>query len=226
MSSGKNPTMRHMQRTHGLSIAWIKERFDRKEFLLGYCPTREMSADIFTKAFIERLKWLHARKLIAHYLPEELGLGGTKVNGVINSLAQSQGGENRKSYNRIIIEFCCGPKSKLGTPTTWSKDCLVIRITEELDATKQSTLQYVLHTIRTANVPVMLFVAIPCTGGSPWQNINSKKPGGLRRMLKHKQLFNKLWNMLEIICEEIHKHKYHFAFEWPKGCSYWRLLLC
>ena len=42
MSTGKNPTMRHMQRIHGLSIAWIKERFERKEFKLGHCPTRDV----------------------------------------------------------------------------------------------------------------------------------------------------------------------------------------
>ena len=39
-----------------------------------------MSADIFTKPFTEKAKWIHARKLIAHYFPNELGIGVTKVN--------------------------------------------------------------------------------------------------------------------------------------------------
>jgi hypothetical protein len=145
MTTGKNPTMRHMQRTHGLSIAWIKEQFDRNGYVLDYCPTLEMSADIFTKGFTERHKWTHARKLIAHFMPDEIGLGVTKVNGVINPLAQVEGGESHKSYNRIIIEYCCSPTSKIGIYTTWSKRCLVIRITETLDATKQSTLDFILH---------------------------------------------------------------------------------
>jgi len=29
METGKNPTMRHMQRTHGLDLAWLCERFER-----------------------------------------------------------------------------------------------------------------------------------------------------------------------------------------------------
>ena len=30
LTSGKNPTMRHMQRTHGLDLAWLCEQFNRK----------------------------------------------------------------------------------------------------------------------------------------------------------------------------------------------------
>jgi len=120
MTTGKNPTMRHMQRTHSLSIAWIKEQIDRNGYVLDYCPTLEMSADIFTKGFTERHKWTHARKLIAHFMPDEIGLGVTKVNGVINPLAQVEEGESHKSYNRIIIEYCCSPTSKIGIYTTWS----------------------------------------------------------------------------------------------------------
>jgi hypothetical protein len=69
LSTGKNPTMRHMQRTRGLDLAWLCERFERGDYRIVYCPTRNMSADIFTKAFIEKQKWIHARKLIAHFTP-------------------------------------------------------------------------------------------------------------------------------------------------------------
>jgi hypothetical protein len=78
-------------------------------------------------------------------MPDEIGLGVTKVNSVINPLAQVEGGESHKSYNRIIIEYCCSPTSKIGIYTTWSKGYRIIRITETLDATKQSTLDFILH---------------------------------------------------------------------------------
>ena len=138
-----------------------------------YCPTLQMSADIFTKHFTDRIKWIHARNLIAHYLPEELGLGATSVEGrVVSHAICEKDGESRRPYNRSIIECCCSPDSKLGAKRPWSKDCLVIRISQALDATKQSTLEYILNIITTLDVPVLLFAAMPCAGGSPWQRLN------------------------------------------------------
>ena len=32
----------------------------------------------------------------------------------------------------------------------------------------------------------LLWASILCTGGSPWQNINVKEPGGLVKIKKHK----------------------------------------
>jgi hypothetical protein len=91
--SGKNPTMRHMQRTHGICLSWLCEQFNKGEFDLSYCPTAEMSADIFTKAFIDALKWMHARKLISHFSMSELGIGVTQVNGNVTSITDTlQGG--------------------------------------------------------------------------------------------------------------------------------------
>ena len=34
LNSGKNPTMRHMQRTHGICLAWLCEQFKKGEFKL------------------------------------------------------------------------------------------------------------------------------------------------------------------------------------------------
>ena len=36
--SGKNPTMRHMLRSHGVSVAWLKEQFDSGNYDLRYVP--------------------------------------------------------------------------------------------------------------------------------------------------------------------------------------------
>ena len=49
--TGKNPTMRYLHRTHGVSIAWLHERFKSDTLKLAGICTSRMSADIFTKGF-------------------------------------------------------------------------------------------------------------------------------------------------------------------------------
>ena len=47
--SGKNPTMRHIKRTHGESIAWLHELFQGANLSLCYEISTRMSPDIYTK---------------------------------------------------------------------------------------------------------------------------------------------------------------------------------
>ena len=63
-TTGRNPTMRHINRTHGISIRWLYEQFKGKANELHYCPTDLQCADIFTKAFDNPEKWHHAHMLI------------------------------------------------------------------------------------------------------------------------------------------------------------------
>ena len=62
--TGKNPTMRHISRTHGVQISWLVEVFKKPFIRLEYTESESMAADIFTKAFKEAAKWLHACYLI------------------------------------------------------------------------------------------------------------------------------------------------------------------
>ena len=64
IKSGKNPSMRHISRTHGVNIGWLHDLYRRQLFGLTYSRTEAMCADIFTKTFRELPKWLHAIKLI------------------------------------------------------------------------------------------------------------------------------------------------------------------
>ena len=59
--TGKNPTMRHLGRTHGVSVAWMHEQLSIHPFTdLIYTESHEMAADIYTKAFTDADRWGHA----------------------------------------------------------------------------------------------------------------------------------------------------------------------
>ena len=49
--TGRNQTMRHLGRTHGITIAWLHEQYKAGAYSLEYEPSASMAADIFTKSF-------------------------------------------------------------------------------------------------------------------------------------------------------------------------------
>ena len=58
--SGKNPTMRHIERSHGISITWMHEMFLSSYIILIYEITSKMAADIHTKVFRDPMAWKRA----------------------------------------------------------------------------------------------------------------------------------------------------------------------
>jgi hypothetical protein len=46
--TGRNPTMRHLGRTHRVNVHWLHERFSEPCYQLVYAETKAMRADIFT----------------------------------------------------------------------------------------------------------------------------------------------------------------------------------
>ena len=72
VQTGKNPTMRYIGRTHGVSVAWLHEIFQKPELSLAYEVSARMCADIFTKGFTEADKLLLVCKLICVIDPVEL----------------------------------------------------------------------------------------------------------------------------------------------------------
>ena len=65
MKSGKNPQIRHMNRTHQVSHRWLHEIIDRDPAVtIRYCDTKEMKADLMTKAFYDGSKFQHAISLV------------------------------------------------------------------------------------------------------------------------------------------------------------------
>ena len=64
---GKNPTVRHLLRTRGVSGAWLKEQFDTGPYVLRYVPSTLEAADIYTKGFDNADKWNANCRLISLY---------------------------------------------------------------------------------------------------------------------------------------------------------------
>ena len=107
---------------------------------------------------------------------------------------------SEKSIRRNLIEFCCGEDSLLGQSTEMSDGCTVVRLTEKIDVTSQGGRQLVDVTIRNSlkdKTPFGIWASIPCTGGSPWQNINRCKPGGEERLARHRATFRRIWSAFE-----------------------------
>ena len=73
--TGKNPTVRHLLRTHGVSVAWLKEQFDTGSYDLRYVPSALQAADIYTKGFDSAEKWTANCRLISLYSPAEADIG-------------------------------------------------------------------------------------------------------------------------------------------------------
>ena len=61
---GQIPTMRHLERTHGISIGWMHATFQEGYVSLAYKVTAKMAANSHTKSFKGSVSWTHACQLI------------------------------------------------------------------------------------------------------------------------------------------------------------------
>jgi hypothetical protein len=193
IETGKNPTMRHLGRTHKVCIQWIHERFQEKDMLLTICPTALQAADIFTKAFSNADKWKEVIGLINHGKRNQI-FTKCAIDKLV-SAAPSITDDRRQLYpKRTLVEFCCGPESLLGSYAEEFPGCKVIRLTIEDDVPTDEGINKALIAVDNK---CMLWASMPCTGGSPWQNINKLKPNGAILYQKHRRVFKKLWLAFE-----------------------------
>ena len=97
--TGKNPTMRHVGRTHKVDIAWLHERFQETAFELIYETTDKQAADIFTKGFTDIVKWRHACSLISHIYPDQFWAAPEPTGGL------------KRKFAAVPAPICWGPAS-------------------------------------------------------------------------------------------------------------------
>ena len=64
--SGKNPTLRHLNRTHRVNVAWLHEQYREQAYLLTKIPTGDQCGDIFTKAITDKVAFRRALQMIGH----------------------------------------------------------------------------------------------------------------------------------------------------------------
>jgi hypothetical protein len=57
--TGRNLTMRHLSKTKGISVAWLHQICSPDDVHLRYISTSLMAADIFTKMFTDKIKWIY-----------------------------------------------------------------------------------------------------------------------------------------------------------------------
>ncbi len=53
VTTGRNPTMRYLHRTHRVSVSWLHEVYKRDDVVLMYEDSAKMAADIYTKGFTD-----------------------------------------------------------------------------------------------------------------------------------------------------------------------------
>ena len=104
IKTGRNPTMRHLQRTHGISVRWLHDLFYPKDdmgnteqsvYQLEYIESKLQRADIFTKAFRDPKEWLRVQSLIGIALRsrDRQGKPTGKVLNVATQAAGPAGGD-------------------------------------------------------------------------------------------------------------------------------------
>jgi len=91
--------------------------------------------------------------------------------------------------------------------------------------TSEVGLSLATHIITKAHkegLPILLWGAILCTGGSAWQNYNKQFPGAAAKIRQHIKLFSKLFANFMILARLVISFNGTIVNEWPKGCAYWK----
>ena len=83
--SGQAGVLRHTDRTQRVSFGWLKQQYENGEFRLLNVGTAEQTADVFTKPFTEKSKWVHALRLIGHTSSAHAGCKPVSSKGEVKT---------------------------------------------------------------------------------------------------------------------------------------------
>eukprot|EP00435_Cladocopium_sp_Y103_P069367 s912_g33.t1 len=126
--------------------------------------------------------------------------------------------------NRLMVEICCSPLSKLSDVSRESASgCKVVQLTEKHNLLDSDYRQYVAKIVNEFPVQkaVILWMSLPCTGGTSWSYVNLKIPSAAKKGMRHGKMFKKLWKAVERFIDLLSRD-FYIAIEWPQNCRYWR----
>ena len=100
----------------------------------------------------------------------------------------------------------------------------MVRLTVNDDLTSASGLTKALAAVSDPGSQVLLFGAMPCTGGSAWQRLNAHRgPATAEKIKSERELAATLFDNFTLVAEACRANGGNIAIEWPRGCSYWSL---
>ena len=72
------------------------------------------------------------------------------------------------------------------------------------------------------SMKILVWISIPCTGGTPWIYINLMNESSRRKVEYHQFVFQKIWSAMSEFVNSIRHLQPFIALEWPSGCVYWK----
>ena len=160
MQSGYSQSLRHIQRTHGINLRALHERFKEPWYHLMYQRSALMSADIYTKGFPLPPAWQLATRLINHIDPD-LFWGGRRASKSLVMPSEHKGGlefdywvsnpwlnHTVKSTTTTTSTALPGVLSGVPTPNNNTTPLLIDGLDTEADdaaATAQSVMEDTFH---------------------------------------------------------------------------------
>ena len=129
--------------------------------------------------------------------------------------------------NRVMIEFCCGEDSLMGSAAIAGPECHVIRVTRRNDVTTKQGSAFVDKALALAQQKVgqnvLVWASIPCTGGTSWTHLNALKGDQTRlKIAAHRREFRRIWASFVKAVSPALTAGISVAIEWPQGCVYWQ----
>ena len=204
LENGKSPTFRHTDKTQRINLSWLSEQYKRGWYNLTYGPSKMQVADILTKPFTNAEKWKFAISLMSHVMSPER-VKSAKPQLASPSKPQPQALVTGRSCGeptagltpqRLLVEICCNPDSKLSDVTRESTiGCRVIQFTEKHNLLDENYRHYVADIVNgfPNNKFVLLWLSLPCTGGTSWSYVNLKIPSAAKKVMRHVKTLKKLW---------------------------------